>query len=169
MVNKINLCKWCRGDGYFGDFGPGLYPLPCPSCAGTGLENVISTDILKNIIDMRQELHERIKVRTERLDIASLAFEAGVRAGLANTIDSIVKYEKRKQDLLKRLAKFPQDYIEVEKDSLKEGWERAIKLVDEPYKTNVVQNSRNVLGNTYKENIFMDLENAKIRRVVITE
>lgn len=164
MVNKI--CKWCRGDGYFGDFSPGLYPLPCPKCAGTGLEGVISKDILINITDMRQELYERIKVQTERLDIASLSLEAGVRANLATTIDSVIKYEKRRQDLLERLAKFPQDYIEIEKDCLKEGWERAIKLVDEPYKTNIEQNGRKVLGNTYKENIFMELKNLKTREAM---
>lgn len=134
MTNK---CTWCKGDGYFGDFGPGLYPLPCPHCAGTGLEGVVPENTLKCITDIREELYNLIRSQTERLDIAAKSFEMGIRSGLAGDLEEAEKYEIQRQILIRKLSAFPIDYLPVEINCLKEGWERAIRLISPPYKVMV--------------------------------
>lgn len=156
-------CIWCKGDGYFGDFGPGLYPLPCPHCAGIGIEGIVSGDISKRIIEIREELYNNIRSQTERLDIAAKSFEMHVRSGLTENLGERVKYEIQGQELVQKLGTFPINYLPVEINCLKEGWERAIQLISPPYKVMVEKNSRKIIGKTYKENATTELENYKLR------
>lgn len=162
----IDKCTWCKGDGYFGDFGPGLYPLPCPHCAGTGLEGVVSEDILKRITEIREELYNHIKSKTERLDVAAKSFEMSIRSELAENIEEAVEYEIQRQTLIQKLSAFPIDYLSVEINCLREGWERAIQLIGSPYKIIVEKNSRKIIGKTYRENAVTELENYKIRHII---
>ncbi len=154
-------CTWCKGEGYFGDFGPGLYPLPCPHCAGIGLEGVITEDISNCILDMRENLYNIIKTETERLYIASKSFEMGVRAGLAENLDEAKKYERQRRKYIEKLNNFPVDYLPIEKFCLEKGWEQVKELVNSQHKTMIEKNSRKIVGKTYRENIIMELENCK--------
>lgn len=159
-------CAWCEGDGYFGDFGPGLYPLPCPHCGGTGLEGVISEDISKRIIDMREELYNNISSQTERLRVAAKSFEMSIRADLAENLEEKIRYEIQRQTLIQKLGTFPDDYLPIERDCLKEGWERAIKLVDPSYKDMTEKNSKKIIGKMYRDIIVMELKNYESRQIM---
>ena len=156
-------CTWCKGDGYLGDFGPGLYPLPCPHCAGIGIERVITEDISKRITEIRKELYILIKSQTERLDVASKSFEMGVRLLLAESFEEQTKYENQRQLFLQKLSTFPNFYLQIEKYCLEEGWKRAKQLVDPQYRDMVEKNSRKVLGKTYKENARAELKTYELR------
>lgn len=160
---KTDKCTWCKGDGYFGDFGPGLYPLPCPHCAGIGIEGIISEDISKHLLETRKEFYHLIKSQTERLEVASTSFEIGIRLFLAESFEEREKYENQRQLFLQKLNTFPTFYLQIEKYCLEEGWKRAKQLVDPQYKDIVEQNSRKVVGKTYIENARLELESYKLR------
>lgn len=154
-------CTWCQGEGYFGDFGPGLYPLPCPHCAGIGLEGVISKEISDCITDLRENLYNLIRVETERLCIASKSFEMGIRAGLAENLEDAKEYERQRRKYIEKLDKFPTDYLPIEKFCLEKGWDKVKELVNPPYKTMIEKNSKKIIGKTYRENVIIELSSLK--------
>ena len=78
----------------------------------------------------------------------------GVRSDLA---------EKKRKSFLQKLGTFPPDYIEIEKNSLTEGWEKVVQLVDDKYKSLVEKNSRKAVGKSYKDNAIMELNINKER------
>jgi len=131
--------------------------LPCPHCAGTGLEDVISKEILELIANMRSELYDLIKSQTERLDVAAKSFTMAVRSGLSRNLEEAVKYGIKRRELIRKLGTFPDDYVQIEKDCLVEGWKRAAQLVGSQYKTIVETNSKKVVGNTYKHNAIYEI------------
>lgn len=156
MVLIASNCRQCEGDGYFGDFGPGAYPMPCPKCAGTGMEGIISDETTKAVREMREGLYTRISAATERLKITSEAFKEGMLAAVASTPEEREERSQRWRSLKKRLDEFGPDYVPEESECLREAWERAEKLVDAAFRPLVRQKSMQVVGKSYAQNARME-------------
>lgn len=156
MVLIASNCGQCEGDGYFGDFGPGAYPMPCPKCAGTGMEGIISDETTNKVREMREGLYTRISAATERLKVTSEAFKEGLLAGLAEKPEEAEKHRRKSASLREKLNEFGPDYAPVERDCLRESWERATQMVDPAYRPLVIDKSKQVVGKTYRDNALME-------------
>lgn len=94
-IITVSPCKWCNATGYFTDFGPGLYPLPCSNCAGIGIRGFISKKVEEQIMDIRSSLYQNIKSKTERLEIAAESFEAYIMRFIVGTEEEFKNYQKK--------------------------------------------------------------------------
>src|SRR3989338_4565179 len=75
-------CSWCNGDGYFGDFCPGFYPLPCSNCTGTGYDGLIEKSASEEMQKIREKAYSAIREITERPDVAANLFGVTIRLSL---------------------------------------------------------------------------------------
>ncbi len=163
MNQRNTPCTWCGNAGYFGDFAPGIYPMPCPHCGRTGLEGIVSQETSEKISAMRNELYERIGKETDRWKAASEGFKSSLLLILAKTRKEAEELAVKAEIDRRRLGTFPQDYLPIEERSLQESWELVKELVDTQYSPRIIENSRKVLGKTYLQNAIMEITVASMR------
>ena len=167
-MEKQQYCSWCEGGGYFGDFQTGLYPMPCPNCAGMGLEGLIPQDIKDKVISLRNKAYSRISAQTQRLEIAGQILRAGVLSSiyaLEGNTSKLRESRKLVDDLIKRLQNFPDDYIGAESEAIRETWEQAAILVSDKYKARVEQNKKRIVGKSLREIVAIELQSKHARRL----
>ncbi len=144
MNGELKMCNACNGDGYFGDFMPGLYPMPCQYCAGTGKNGICTPELHKHIKAIRNAAYEQIVKETPRPQIAGQILEATLRMSLGGSEGSTWKRRHAELGQLYRET-CPSDYIPVERESLENTWKQVYTLVDIKYKPLVENRMKRVL------------------------
>ncbi|MBI2498694.1 hypothetical protein HYV88_00455 [Candidatus Woesearchaeota archaeon] len=165
-MEKPHDCEMCQGDGYFDDFQAGLYPMPCPNCAGIGISGAVSEDVKLKIAQLKEKAYNNISAQTQRLEIAGQLLRAGVLSGiylLEGNASKARDSKKLADNLVKRLQSFPQDYISVESEVIKETWEQVVDLVDDKYKSRAEQNKKRIVDKTLREIVAIELQSKKAR------
>lgn len=164
MDSRKTPCTWCNDAGYFGDFAPGIYPMPCPHCGGTGLEGILSEESSKKISTMRKEFYEAIGKETERWRVASEGLRSSLLAMCSETTQEREIHALNAMTYHRRLNDFPLSYLPIEERCLQESWKKVKELIDPPYHPIITENSRQVLGKSYIQNARAELARAAMQR-----
>ncbi len=139
-------CDACHGDGYFGDYMPSLYPMPCQYCVGSGKKGVCTPELHKRVDSLRKEGYIRIEEKLPKPSIAGQIFKATIMMGLTKTAQERLSWQQRHSELSARYAtEFPKDYIDVEREALRSTWEQVYGMVDTSYKPLVEERMNRVL------------------------
>lgn len=155
-----NKCDACNGDGYFGDFMPGLYPMPCQFCCGTGFTEVIPKNLVKELDDLRNRSYDQIEMVINRPKIAGKIFELTFRIALEVGQCNINFYTEllEEQNLYKKtLAGMPKDYTHIEYAAIKETWDSALNLAPIEYKDLVKKHRDRIVGKSLEDLVIMEV------------